>query len=481
MEKILSVGLPEFKSQYDLTDLDSSVRLNDYELVIFDSLHYLRNILPKNSDYLKAEVTEKVNAHMKRRSSEIWSFVENGGMVIYFPHSKLEYRGYLNNSLKTLSFGDMIFEKNLTPSVGQKLNVLNKINEHIRNFLSALQGTLIHRVILPNYAEYEACLESKDQGQIVGSYKLHESGGAIIILPTLSFSNEENIQAFIDAAKKLRANIPSNRLFKLPEIKLQANQKPELTSKQEVMIKPKHEVTEVKIIKDELVINSLAVTLPEWHADYLLPAQKKIADSIVSLKEEINNLQAMLQAKKSELVELNEYKLLVTAQGATLEKTVATVLSDIGFKLLEGSGKGDLIVGFKEQIFIIEVRGRENKGAQEADAASLEKRTAKHFEDTGKLAKAILIVNGFSELTLSTRPQDIFTQSTIKYSTQREHCLLSGFQLLCLYGEYTKSPDKQSLIVDKLAKCVGLLTDYTDNNWKDILTVLTPEDTVAIT
>ncbi len=480
MERILSVGLPEFKSQYDLTGLDSSVKLDDYDLVVFDSLHYLRNILPKNSEYLSADATEKVNAHMKRRSSEIWNFIENGGVVIYFPHSKLEYKGYLNNSLKTLSFGDLIFEKNLTPSVGQKLNISNKINNHIRTFLTTLQGMLIHRVILPNYAEYESCLESKDQGQIVGSYKLHESGGAIIVLPTLSFSNEENIATFIAAAKKLRSDIPSLKPRKLSEIKPELIQKAD-SAKQNVLPKPKTESSiEAKLIKGELVTSSFSSALPEWHADYLLPAQKTIADSIVSLKEEINNLQSMLNAKKAELIGLNEYKLLVTAHGATLEKNVATVLSDLGFKLLEGSGNGDLIVGYKDQLFIIEVRGRDSKGALESDAASLEKRTAKHFEDTGKLAKAVLIVNGYSELPLSDRPQEVFTQATIKYSTQREHCLLSGFQLLCLYGDYTKNPDKQAHYVEKIAKCIGLLPDYTENNWKNVLTVFTHEDSEAI-
>ncbi len=486
MERILSIGLPEFKSQYDLTALDSSVKFDDYDLVIFDSLHYLRNVLPKNSDYLSAEATEKINSHMKRRSSEIWRFVENGGLVVYFPHSKLEYKGYLNNSLKTLSFGDLVFEKNLTPSVGQKLSITNKINEYIHTFLDALQGMLIHRVILPNYAEYEACLESKDQGQIVGSYKLHDSGGAIIILPTLSFSNEENIGIFMNAAKQLRSDIPSLKPKKSTSvIKPELVQKIDVSSKQHVLTKSdtsrKADPGTIRdVIVGELVPSLLGdQQLPAWHVDYLLPDQEIIAGSIISLQDEILNLQAMLDTKKHEFKELDAYKLLVTAEGKPLEKIVSTVLTKMGLSLHEGSSIGDLTASYKDLVLIIEVKGRATKGAIESDAASLEKRAAKHFEDTGKPAKAVLIVNGYNTSSLIDRSSDIFSQPLIKYSTQRDHCLMSGLQLLCLYSECVKNPERQSDYLEQIIKSVGVFPGYVGNSWKDVLTVLSEVDASA--
>lgn len=485
MERILSVGLPEFKTQYDLTGLDSSVKLDDYDVVIFDSLQYLRNVLPKNSDYLSAEATEKINSHMKRRSSEIWSFVENGGLVVYFPHSKLEYKGYLNNSLKTLSFGDLVFEKNLMPSVGQKINITNKVNEHIRAFLNSLQGLLIHRVILPNYAEYEACLESKSQGQIVGSYKLHESGGAIIILPTLSFSNEENIGILIDAAKQLRLNIPSLKPKKA-EVGTKA-ELAQLTNKNESSDKlPAVTKPDATRKSDDTNVNNLMPNLlgehhlPEWHADYILPTQKIIGDSISSLQNEINNLQAMLELKKVEFKELDAYKLLVTAQDKVLEDMVASVLSTMGFKVKLGADKGDLTAVFNDSVFLIEVRGRSNKAAIESDAASLEKKAAKYFEDNGHPAKPVLIVNGYSDVPLMDRSTDIFNQTTLKYSTQREHCLMSGLQLLCLFSDYLVHTDKQSQFIEKIAKSVGVFPDYAAASWKEVVVALKESDLKAI-
>ena len=473
MSSILSVGLPEFKSQYDLTNLDSSVKFDNFDVVVFDSLHYLRNALPKNSDYLSADITDKVNSNLTRRASEIWNFIENGGLVIYFPHSKLEYKGYLSNSVKTLSFGDMIFEKNLTPSVGQKLQITNKINGHIRNFLDSLQGMLIHRVILPNYAEYEACLESKDQGQIVGSYKLHDSGGAIIVLPTLSFSNEENIETFINAIKVLREQIPS-RIAK--KIKVDASKSdvavklsPPPTSKLDTSSINMAPITELIVSNEN---SATRTSLPQWHTDYVLPEQKVIADSIVSLEEEINNLQDMLNAKKTEFKDLNSFKLLVTSQGKALEKIVASVLISMGFKVQEGSGKGDLIAMLKDQVLLIEVRGREGKGALDADAAGLERRAAKYLEDNNKPAKALLIVNGYLDLSLTERQEDIFPASLVRYSSQRDHLLFSGLQLLCLYADYLKNPDKQSHYLDKIMKTIGVLPDYSGEGWKKVISVV---------
>jgi|GEM_PF-2629418 len=437
MSDIVSVGLPEFKSKYDLTSLDSNHTFDGYEILIFDSLSYLRNSLPKEMEYLPAEATVSVNDHLKRRSGEIWKFVEQGGLAIYFPHSQLEYKGYLNNSMKNLSFKDLVFEKNLTASVGKKLEVTSKQNEHIRNFLNKLQDLLIYRVVLPDYAEYEACLLIKDQSQIVGNYKLLESGGAIINLPTLSFSSEENIAKFIDAVNELRADLSPNKKAKAMAIPKAAE----------------------------------PGQLPEWHAEYLTPAQQELAESISALKEEISSLVSKLNNKNAEFKKLDAYKQLITAQGKPLEKIVATVLQGLGMQVEEApSNDGGLIANYKNQVILIDVKGFAEKGASELDAVRLEKRAAKYFEDNNKHAKAVLIVNGYSDLPLSARTQVVFTPDMVKYSTQRDHSLISGLQLLCLYSEANKTPEKSASYLDKMVRNVGIYPDYSGNSWDKILT-----------
>ncbi|MEZ0317851.1 MAG: hypothetical protein ACAH10_13240, partial [Methylophilaceae bacterium] len=376
MSDIVAVGLPEFKSKYDLTELDSKQSFDGYEVVVFDSLTYLRNNLPHEMEYLSAEASVTANEHLKRRSDELWKFVEQGGLVIYFPHSQLEYKGYLNNSMKNLSFKDLVFEKNLTASVGKKLQVAGKLNAHISTFLNKLQDLLIYRVVLPDYAEYEACLLIKEQSQIVGNYKLHESGGAILNIPTLSFSSEENISTFIDAVYELRYALSPKK-----QTKAIANIKP-VDSGQ----------------------------LPEWQADYLTPAQQQVAESISTLKDEISGLVAKLNSKNAEFKKLDAYKQLITAQGKPLEKIASTVLQSMGLKIEEDPSGDGLIGTYKDQVILIDVNGIAQKSATELDGVHLEKKAAKYFEDNNKHAKSLLIFNGYLDIPLADRPEDIFPE-----------------------------------------------------------------------
>jgi len=434
MPDIVAVGLPEFNSKYDLTDLDSNKSFAGYEVVVFDSLSYLRNKLPHDMEYLSAEATVLANEQLKRRSDELWKFVEQGGLVIYFPHSQLEYKGYLNNSMKNLSFKDLIFEKNLTASVGKKLQVTSKLNGHISNFLNKLQDQLIYRVVLPDYAEYEACLTIKDQSQIVGNYKLHESGGAILNMPTLSFSSEENTASFIDAVYELRYALS-----------------PKMQPKALAPIKPPE-----------------PGQLPEWHADYLTPAQQELSESISTLKDEISGLVAKLNSKNAEFKKLDVYKQLVTTQGKALEKITATVLQSMGLKVEEDPSGDGLIATYKDQVILIDVNGIAQKGASELDGVRLEKKATKYFEDNNKHAKSLLIFNGYLDVPLAERPEDIFPEKLMKYSTRREHSLMSGLQLLCLYCEFTQHTEKVDTYLEKLLGNVGVFPDYKGDAWKKI-------------
>jgi len=436
MSDIVAVGLPEFKSKYDLIELDAKQPFDGYEVVVFDSLSYLRNKLPHDMEYLSAEATVAVNEQLKRRSDELWKFVEQGGLVIYFPHSQLEYKGYLNNSMKNLSFKDLIFEKNLTASVGKKLQVASKLNAHVSSFLNKLQDQLIYRVVLPDYAEYEACLMIKDQSQIVGNYKLHESGGAILNMPTLSFSSEETTAAFIDAVYELRYSLS-----------------PKKQPKALATIKP----TEPG-------------QLPDWHADYLTPAQQQLAESISTLKDEISGLVAKLNSKNAEFKKLDAYKQLVTTQGKPLEKITATVLQSIGLKVEEDPSGDGLMATYKDQVILIDVNGIAQKGATELDGVRLEKKATKYFEENNKHAKSLLIFNGYLDVPLAERPEDIFPEKLLKYSTRREHSLMSGLQLLCLYCEFTQHPEKADSYIEKILNNAGVFPDYKGDGWKKILT-----------
>ncbi|MCP3998377.1 MAG: hypothetical protein GY722_25430 [bacterium] len=107
-------------------------------------------------------------------------------------------------------------------------------------------------------------------------------------------------------------------------------------------------------------------------------------------------------------------------------------MEDLGGKVLEPApNRDDWIVEFPEEPAVIEVKGKKSSAA-ESDAAQLEKWVASYFEDNGKHAKGILVVNGWREKPIDSRKKPVFPSQMLKYSESRGHCLMSGLQVLTL-------------------------------------------------
>ena len=55
------------------------------------------------------------------------------------------------------------------------------------------------------------------------------------------------------------------------------------------------------------------------------------------------------------------------------------------------------------------------------------------MENNGREPKSLLIVNGYYELPLEERKEDVFPNQMLKYANKKEQCLLTTYQLLKLF------------------------------------------------
>ena len=165
--------------------------------------------------------------------------------------------------------------------------------------------------------------------------------------------------------------------------------------------------------------------------------------------------------------EVQKYKLLLTSSGTTLEEIVKQVLDELGFTILEAEkGRSDIIAKYGEVAIVAEIKGV-TKSAAEKHAAQLEKWVAQYIEENEVSPKGMLIVNGFCDMPLNERLEDVFPQQMLKYCVSRGHVLLTSTQLLCLYIEVCKNPICKEERITELLSCVGKYERYRET--KDYL------------
>ncbi|MBT2761892.1 hypothetical protein [Paenibacillus sp. ISL-20] len=210
----------------------------------------------------------------------------------------------------------------------------------------------------------------------------------------------------------------------------------------------------------------LKFALPEWSNNYFLPSENKIKQDIKLYEQKLYEIQNEIEKNKEDLNSLEEFKLLFTSSGKALEKTVGTIFKTLGFEVAEGlPGRDDLIIKYEEKVAVVEVKGVA-KSAAEKHAAQLEKWVSEYFTTKDVMPKGILVVNAFKDVPLKERMEDPFPDQMLKYSKNRNHCLLTGLDLLAIYFFVMENPEKKVQIVENLFSTCGIFESL---NWRDFI------------
>lgn len=79
------------------------------------------------------------------------------------------------------------------------------------------------------------------------------------------------------------------------------------------------------------------------------------------------------------------------------------------------------------------------------------------------------MINAFKDLPLEERKEKPFPDQMLPYSQRREHCLITGIQLLGLYLECKNYPTKKEKIIELLFNTNGIFGQY--NEWSEYLKI----------
>ncbi|MCM3783173.1 restriction endonuclease [Neobacillus mesonae] len=212
----------------------------------------------------------------------------------------------------------------------------------------------------------------------------------------------------------------------------------------------------------------LGPTLPDWSSYTEVPRERDTKQALVRMREELQLLESKIETVESDLNSLEELKLLFTSSGTYLEKIVGKIFTELGFDVTEGiPGRDDLILEYNGRIAVVEVKGV-TKSAAEKHAAQLEKWVSEYITNKEKVPKGILIVNAFKDTPLQERNEKPFPDQMMNYSNNRNHCLLTGLDLLSLYSFVQENPEQKEEVINSLFNTCGHFNKY---DWKDYISI----------
>jgi hypothetical protein len=230
-------------------------------------------------------------------------------------------------------------------------------------------------------------------------------------------------------------------------------------------------------LNEHLTPKKPVVAFPAWATHYGWEREQKLRAGLISLQQRSDEITKQITETSVDLGLEQKLKVLFTGKGDILVEAAISVLRELGAKADPGEpGRDDITVDFEKKYAVVEVKGKKGSAA-ESDAAQLEKWVAGFKEEKGKDPKGILLVNAYCEPPLTERTEPAFPDQMLKYSKQREHCLITAIQLLGLLLEARAHPEKRVDLVNSLFSTIGIYQQFTD--WKKFLTAPAPAPTKA--
>ncbi|HLE24643.1 MAG TPA: hypothetical protein VI935_03225 [Thermodesulfobacteriota bacterium] len=210
--------------------------------------------------------------------------------------------------------------------------------------------------------------------------------------------------------------------------------------------------------------------LPSWCNSYTLPTpahEFELRGDIQNIEKEINSIKDKISKHKDLTWKLEQRKILFTGTGKEIEDQVKEILEEMGFTFMEGLQDGEgLIFKYNDRITVVEIKGVPGS-ALEKHAIQLEKGIIDYYSSHEVMPKGVLVVNVYKDTPLDDRNGAPFPSNLISYSEKRDHCLITGLQLLGLYLDCKNNPDKKAQVIASIFSTSGVFGYYQD--WRGFL------------
>ncbi|CCH69551.1 hypothetical protein BN10_20015 [Phycicoccus elongatus Lp2] len=202
-----------------------------------------------------------------------------------------------------------------------------------------------------------------------------------------------------------------------------------------------------------------AIETASWTKDFVFEGQEARDEKIRKAQALVERHQRTVDALAEEQAQEDAWKLLVAGTGEPLEHQVREALTLLGFTLEPPiRGRADVRAARDGRRLVAEVKGVKGSAA-EKHAAQLEKWVSEE-KTSGADVKGVLVVNAWKDTPPDQRDQPAFPSQMLAYSTARDHCLVTGAQLLAMVRAREDQPARANEIADVLLNTVGAVTGW---------------------
>lgn len=423
--QIISLGLnivntTEFK--VTKTDFISDHTFIDAECIFWDvSSSYAS--LPQNETSVPTQYLASIKNKIIKRTEEFSEFFKLGRtLVIFSPFFKdlkiadSETSRYEQiNLISTIGINQPI----ITLAEGRNIGSINK--DYAKEYFEKCQNYFMYKFKIEN-PNGNTLMVIRDTDYVLSQfYKI--SNGLIIILPLTTFSSVNllnHTKHFIQSTIKLVEDIKSKYF-----------------SKYEIFI-------------------------PEWALNYKTVNERDLEGEMSKIQQSFDALEKESENKKEILKSITEIKTLFCGDGDSLVDVISKVLKEVGFNVENpNSNRDDLIIKYDDTVAVVEIKGVV-KSAAEKHAAQLEKWVTTYLVENEIHPKGILIVNTFKETPIEDRSGESFPDQMLSFSNMRNHCLITGLQLYCMYQSFLNSKLTAEEFRKSILNTVGEVI-YTEN------------------
>lgn len=425
MPRILFMGLGGFLGQsIDNTNFMSQATLLDYDIVLWNPGEILITESTKKNSQGLITVDDinsgRIMSAIHRRKAEITEMLTLGRTIIVLNAIPEKY--YISR-IGVVSVFHNLFEKDVSIVLANGKNIefkgeepfttFWKVNRNIFRYEGYFKETIGKPIFFIQGTSY-----------VVGSHFMLGNGN-LIFIPSISD----------DAEEKVIINFIGSLIILVEQL-------------------------------NKKNLNHVSFELPTWSKKYNLSEENEKRKNLFVLKEQMDFINMQIEEEQQSIHELEKNKILFTGSGKELEIQVKRIFEELGFIVTEGlPGRDDLILEYENKIAVVEVKGV-SKSAAESYAAQLEKWVSEYYLTKGVKAKGILIVNSYKDLPLTRRKEASFPHQMLDYCEKREHCLITGLQLLGLYLE-CKDSDKKDSMIELLFATKGIFSEY--QNWANFI------------
>jgi hypothetical protein len=419
---------------YSLGSLGSSERFNspislfEFDVVIIDWITLFKYIsnqareVARGGSYFEYKDWTLISSLIQKRNSSIQEFLDHDRILLVFVSPLTckydfvnEHGNFEKTKLDSLCPRPLISAQAVE---GSKVSIADAAPKEFREFLTGVKDIIEYHGSFPLESGIPL-LTIEGTKKVVASWCPTKNGGGTIFFPYPTNNSTAYVITFLEALDKLCTQLKNSVHKELPP-------------------------------------------LPDWHVKYQLLDEVQQHIEIDRIKEEQAKLFGALSDAESKLENVLFLKRLFTDQGNSLLEAAAKSFQYLGYSVKYGpEGRDDLILeGQGGSKFVIEVKGRDNKSAAEADCAQLEKWVARFYEEHNVEPKGVLVINGYRTQPLDKRTEPVFPNQMLAYAKRKEHCLLTGYQLLSLVLAVQQGKISQVDAQKSISNAVGICQQF---------------------